>query len=371
MLVAKDDLNAFYENMVDVLAVECDSRALHLFYDDETGTETGLDAQLWARAAELGWLGVGLPEVHGGLGMGVQGLDVLYRALGGACAPGAFIATLPVAQWLSEVGDAAVASALLPQVVSGELEFAAPMAPSLSSAVSLQAGQLNGISAPLLAPRQANIAVVPLAGGGFALVRMDDPAVSFEPIALWDRTRRAGTVRCNGAVPLFVIADPAGAHSRALFCHLALAVAADSFGAGHRIVAQTVEYLKTRVQFGRPLAGFQALKHRVANLMLALASAEELVRQAVETSARGEPTADLWAGLGKVAASEAFKFVADECVLLHGGVGFTWVFDCHIFLKRALLNEVLAGSNATHLDVAADSLATSARAGISPAELVA
>ncbi len=365
-MVSEDDLNSFYESMIDVLTSECDSIALHKFYDGEAG----LDEQLWARAAELGWLGIGLPEAYGGLGMGVQGLDVLYRALGWAGAPGAFIPSLPVAQWLAEVAEEALAQKLLPQLVSGALEFAAPIAPTLSS-VSLKAGRLSGVSQPLLVPRKAGIAVVPLADGGMALVPMNNAAVSFDPIELWDRTRRAGTLRCDGAEPLAVIADPSGEVSRTFFRHLALAVAADSLGGGRRMTEQTVEYLKTRVQFGRPLAGFQALKHRVANLMLALTPAEELIRQAEDVSAKGEPTAELWVGLAKVSATEAFKFIADDSVLLHGGVGFTWALDCHIFLKRALLNELLAGANANHLDLAADSLAASARAGVSPAELVA
>ena len=368
-LVSEDDLKAFHESMVEVLAAECDSLALHRFYDGASA----LDDLLWARAAELGWLGIGLPEAHGGLGMGVQGLDVLYRALGRSGAPGPFGATLPSAQWLAEVADADLQAQLLPKVIAGGLELAAPLVPDGSSIVS--GGEvLNGVSQPMLTSRNASIAVVSIqrsAVSGFAVVRLDDPAVRVEPIELWDRTRRAARIVCAGARPLAVLPDATGRLGLALFRHLALAIAADSIGGGRRIAEQTVEYLKTRVQFGKPLASFQALKHRVADLMLALASAEELVNQAVETTAMRDEHADMWVALGKAGASDAFKYVADDCVQLHGGVGFTWEFDCHIFLKRALLNEVLVGDSDAQRSRAADHLTGAALRGLSTAELAA
>ena len=366
-LVSDDDLKAFYESILDVLTVECDSLALHKFYDG--GNE--LDTHLWARAAELGWLGIGLPEELGGLGMGVQGLDVLHRALGRSGAPGAFTSTLSVAQCLAEVGSAELQGELLPRIIAGELELACPMQPD-GSTIVLTEQRLHGISQPMLTSRNASLALVSFersAVGGFALVQLDAPGVRFDPIELWDRTRSAGTITCNDVKPLAVMRDPTGAVGRILYRHLALAVAADGIGGGRRIAEQTVEYLKNRVQFGKPLASFQALKHRAADLMIALASAEEAVRQGVETTAKQDPFADMWVDLGKAAACDAFKFVASDCVQLHGGVGFTWEFDCHIFLKRALLNEELAGDADAKRDRAADYLTGAVLAGRSTAEL--
>ena len=368
-LVPEGDLDAFYESMTDVLSAECDSLALHKFYDGHNQ----LDEQLWTHAAQLGWLGVGLPEAYGGLDMGVQGLDVLYRALGGAGAPGAFHSTLPAAQWLAEVAEPELQGELLPQIVAGELEVAIPATPAGSSIV-LNDHRLTGVSQLTLTSSRASLAVVAIqrsAVGGFALVRLDDPGVRVDAVDLWDRTRRAVTIRCDDVRPLAVIHDATGKVGRSLFRHLSLAVAADSFGGGRRIALQTVEYLKTRVQFDKPLASFQALKHRCANLMLSLAPAEELVRQAVEMTALQDPHAEMWVEIGKAAASESFKFVADDCVQLHGGVGFTWEFDCHIFLKRALFNEFLAGDNYTQRERAADRLTGATIAGLTTAELAA
>ncbi|HKT53311.1 MAG TPA: acyl-CoA dehydrogenase family protein, partial [Caulobacteraceae bacterium] len=341
--------------------------ALHRFFDGESN----LDEMLWARAAELGWLGVGLPDAHGGLDMGVQGLDVIYRALGRSGAPGPFAATLPAAQWLADVADEGLQAELLPRIIAGDLALAAPMA-AAGSTVILADARLNGVSQPLLSSCHASLAIVSIEQGGvggFALVDLDAPGVRFEPIELWDRTRRAGRVVCNNAHPIAVLPDATGRIGVALFRQLALAVAADSVGAGRRIADQTVEYLKTREQFGKPLASFQALKHRAADLMLALASAEELVSQAVEATAMQDAHADMWVDIAKAAASDAFKLVAEDCVQLHGGVGFTWEFDCHIFLKRALLNLVLSGDNDTRRNRAAEHLTGAVLAGVSTAEL--
>ncbi len=127
--------------------------------------------------------------------------------------------------------------------------------------------------------------------------------------------------------------------------------------------------MKTREQFGQPIAGFQALKHRVANLATKLAVIDEMVAHAIERTAEDEADADMWTMLAKAEVTEASVFVATDCVQLHGGVGFTWDFDPHIFLKRARLNEVLVMANPALCDRAAAGLAAVTRAGRSAMEL--
>ena len=150
-----------------------------------------------------------------------------------------------------------------------------------------------------------------------------------------------------------------------------MAIAADCVGGARAIAEQTVGYLKERQQFGRPLASFQALKHRVANLYVAVVEAEQALEHAVDAAACNTDSASMWAALAKAAASDAYFFVAADCVQLHGGVGFTWEFDCHIFLKRALLNRQLAGDNSALRDLAASRLAEATLAGITTAEFAA
>ena len=133
------------------------------------------------------------------------------------------------------------------------------------------------------------------------------------------------------------------------------------------ITERTVEYMKTREQFGQPIAGFQALKHRAANLVTQLAVMDEMVAHAVQHA--DAPDAGLWIMLAKAEVTEAFAFIGQDCMQLHGGVGFTWDFDPHVYLKRARLNEVLAMSNHALRDRAATVLATVTRAGETALEL--
>jgi len=361
-LVEQDDLNVLGESMDEMLAEQCDSLTLHKFYDGVIA----LDETLWSQAAELGWLAIGLPEENGGLGMGVQGLDVLYRSLGKAAAPGGFMATLTTAQWLSESADAALLDDLLPRVIAGELRFAAPAAPGGGS-LREAGGRLSGTTSMLLSSKGADMALVPVDRSGkaaLALVDLNAAGVSQQALELWDRTRHAIAITCDKAVPVALFDDLDGSLDQRYFHYLALAVAADSVAAGRRIAQQTVDYLKGREQFGRPLASFQALKHRCANLFVALTPADYLLSHAVSACANREVGARMWASLAKASASEAFRFVASDCVQLHGGVGHTWEFDCHIFLKRALLNESLAGQNHALRDMAAVELETATRDGI-------
>ena len=119
-MISEDELQPLAEAVQVLLAQKCDSQALHKHYDDTIA----LDETLWKQAAELGWLAIGLPEAHGGLGLGVQGLDVVYSALGAAGAPGSFMPTLTGALLISEFSNAELCSRLLPAVIAGELQIA-------------------------------------------------------------------------------------------------------------------------------------------------------------------------------------------------------------------------------------------------------
>lgn len=361
------DLAALNESIGTVLTAECGREAVHHYFDQQRE----LDERLWTLATEQGWLGIGLPEAHGGLALGAPGLDVLYRQLGRNMAPGAFIPTLAAAQWLSEVGTESFKSNLLPQVAAGACTFALPLAGE-GSPLTLTAGLLSGTTASMLSARTASMAIVPALDNGiavFALVALDTPKTIFKHADIWDKTRCVGRLTLNQAQPLTVIADPHGAVASALRRCLCLAVASDSVGGARALVEQTIEYLKQRVQFGRPLASFQAIKHRCADLMTAVIHTEEMLDQAVQAMADNEPSADMWASLAKAAAGETFKFVAEDCLQLHGGVGFTWEFDCHLFLKRALLNRDIAGNAGRLRDLAASYFAQATRAGTTTAEL--
>jgi alkylation response protein AidB-like acyl-CoA dehydrogenase len=344
------DLDALRESIVAVLAEECDSLKVHGFID----RKNQLDRTLWQQAAELGWLAVGLPEAFGGLGMGVRGLDVLHRELGRHMTPGPFIATLSAAQALASAGDDALNEAWLPRIASGEVSLAVP---------ATIAGR-GGATIALLGSPDAAAALLPGESGGWSLVELGSG--NAKRVDMWDRTRSVFDIDTAG----LPIGTPLGdGADEALTAAMALAVAADCLGGAQRIGEQTIDYLKTRQQFGRPLASFQALKHRAADLVALAAINEQMVIHGVESVAAGEPDALVWAMLAKSEVSDAYVFTAADCIQLHGGVGFTWEFDPHIHMKRSRLNEMLVASNPRARDKAAAQLAVATRAGRSTLEL--
>jgi alkylation response protein AidB-like acyl-CoA dehydrogenase len=202
------------------------------------------------------------------------------------------------------------------------------------------------------------------AGDAWVIVELAGADIRATP--MWDRTREVIDIRLHDAKPAVILKDREGVGA-ALLRAMALAIAADSRGGARSITERTIAYMKTREQFGQPIAGFQALKHRAADLATRLAVMDEMVAHAVHRTA--EPDSDVWALLAKAEVTEAFVFVATDCVQMHGGVGFTWDFDPQIFLKRARLNEVLVMANPALRDRAAAGLAGMTRAGRSALEL--
>jgi alkylation response protein AidB-like acyl-CoA dehydrogenase len=356
-------LDALREGVAGVLSEKSDSLAVHAFIDGKNS----LDRELWCQAASLGWLGFGIPEQYGGLGLGFRGLAILHNELGRQAAPGPYIPTLSAAQVIMEHGSEAARTAWLPRIVSGEVNAAVPA----TTPIPLDAPPLTWSGAAVsgtvrcLGERDATFALAP-AGDVWVIVEL--AAAEVNAVPMWDRTRELIDIRFRDAKPAAILKDREGV-SLALARAMALATAADSCGGARSITERTIAYMKAREQFGQPIAGFQALKHRVADLATKLAIMDEMVAHAVHRTAADEPDADIWASLAKAEVTETFVFVATDCVQLHGGVGFTWDFDPQIFLKRARLNEVLVMANPALRDRAAAGLAAATRAGHSALEL--
>lgn len=347
-------LDALRDGVAGVLAEQSGSTAVHAFIDGKRP----LDRDLWSQAASLGWLGFGIPDEYGGLGLGARGLAILHAELGRQAAPGPYIATLSAAQAVADAGNDSIRQAWLPRFASGEISAAVPATPG-SAALAWSGQAVSGTLRCLGAP-DAGVLLAPVADA-WVLVELAGADVTATP--MWDPTRTVIDIRLQQAKPAAVLDDGAGA---ALTRAMALAVAADSAGAARSITERTIAYMKTREQFGQPIAGFQALKHRAADLATKLAVADEMVAHAVE---RAAADADIWVMLAKAEVTEAAVFVTTDCVQLHGGVGFTWDFDPHIFLKRARLNEVLVMANPVLRDQAAAGLAAVTQAGRSALEL--
>lgn len=352
-------LDALREGVAAVLAERSGSTQLHAFIDGKTA----LDQALWAEAASLGWLGFGIPEEHGGVGLGARGLAILHAELGRQAAPGPYIATLAAAETLIAHADAPTQAAWLPRIASGAISVAVPARPGADRLEWSGAG-VSGTLRCLGAP-DAACALVP-AGDAWVIIEL--AGIETTVIPIWDRTRQIIDIHPRSARPAAILAD-ADATCRALTRAMALAVAADCRGAAREITERTIAYMKTRQQFGQPIAGFQALKHRAADLATRLAVMDETMAHALHQAATGAPDADIWVMLAKADVTESFVFIATDCVQLHGGVGFTWDYDPQVYLKRARLNEVLVMANPALRDLAAAGLAAATRAGRSALEL--
>jgi alkylation response protein AidB-like acyl-CoA dehydrogenase len=344
-------LDALRESVAGVLAEQSGGTQVHAFIDGKNA----LDRDLWAQAASLGWLGFGIPEAHGGLGLGVRGLAILHTELGRQGAPGPYIPTLAAAQAIMDHGTDEARATWLPRIAAGEISAAVPVAPD-----AVKAGTIRCLGAP-----DAAIVLAP-AGSGWGIYDLTGGTVA--AVAIWDRTRTVIDVTLGDAKPVALLGEGASV-AVTLARSMALAIAADCLGASQSVTERTIAYMKTREQFGQPIAGFQALKHRAADLATKLAVMEETLAHAVDRTAAVEPDADIWVMLAKAETTESAVFIATDCVQLHGGVGFTWDYDPQFFLKRARLNEVLVASNPALRDRAATILATLTRDSHSALEL--
>lgn len=296
-------------------------------------------ARVWDLIVEMGWLGMCVPEELGGLGLGQEAQGVIHFELGRTLAPGPVAAHMMVIEALVRAGRAD----LIERAVAGDL-----MTGSLRFSTAGESGGLisGGLVAVPDADKAAELLVV--TEDRVLLLPIGTAGVSITERALWDKSRRLFDVTLDGvdAGAAIELAGGNGAPEMvaALKAHLLFAIAADSLGGGEAMLEITVEYLKTRRQFDRPLAMFQALKHRCADMKTILAAAEALLW----THAAGGRTAPVEqpvkAGALKAHAARVYHAITEEAVQLHGGIGLTEEHVCHLFLKRSTLNETLGGS---------------------------
>lgn len=366
-MMAEDeiDLDALRESIRDVLDVEASDQKAHRFVDGDGGVAI----ELWNKAAELGWFSLAIPEAHGGMGLGLAELAVVQEELGRKAAPLPYLATVLVAESLHHGGTPAQQAAWLPRLAAGEIHASLriPEPGDGPARLRLSRGsdgriRLDGEIEELLDGAGAHLVLVEAAteqgASCFLLVEPERDGVTIEKQSLWDLTRHLGRARCDGLVlPEERRLDMDAARLRPfLLDRSAIAIACDAIGGADAIFLQTLDYLKTREQFGRPVGSFQALKHRCADMKVALEVSRAMVAEAIAKSVLGAPDASLHASLAKLQACDVAASIAEEAVQLHGGIGFAWEHACHLFLKRAKLNQALGGGAAAQADRAAQLL---------------
>jgi alkylation response protein AidB-like acyl-CoA dehydrogenase len=323
-----DDQRAIQRTARDFLAAGYPSEEIRrLAYD----TPRGFTDEGWGRICELGWPALLIAEEHGGLGLGVVELAVVQEELGAALAPSPFVSTVAAAALIGDAGSDAQRERWLPE---------------------LAAGEARGTVATLR--EDGGWTAVPDADGAQVIVVRDGQGWALladarvEAVEALDPTRRLWRVQADGELESLP-GDGARASDIA-----AVALAAESVGVARRAMDMAVQYAKERHQFGRPIGAYQAVSHACAQMLLEVEGARSTALYAAWALDHEPPSASLAASMAKAYASDAGWRVPAAALQVHGGIGFTWEHDLHLWLKRGKANAYLWGDARDHRARVAD-----------------
>ncbi|MBO9520624.1 MAG: acyl-CoA/acyl-ACP dehydrogenase [Nocardioidaceae bacterium] len=335
----EDDLRA---SLRDLLAARCDSSAVTAMYDGDRSVVDPLWKEL---AANLGLAGLLVPEDQGGQGASAREAAVVLEELGRTVAPVPFLTSAVIATTALLGSDAP----LLAELAAGERTAALALPWSTApdgplTAVAVEGGRLTGTVTSVAGAVEADVLLV-LADGFLYAVAAADAKVT--PVVSLDMSRQLADVRVDGAVGTLVVEDGEPAVRRALDAGAAM-LASEQLGVARWCLETTVEYLKIRRQFGRVVGGFQALKHRLADLYTGVESSAAAARYAAATLAENDPDATIAAAVAQAYASDLAVLAAEEAVQLHGGIGMTWEHPAHLYLKRAKSDQIALGTAGAH-----------------------
>ena len=335
-------------------------------------TERGYDDATWRQmAGELGLHGIAVPEEWGGAGAGMTELAVVFEELGAAlvCAP--FFSTVALAvQSILASGDRAAMEEFIPGLVdgsstatlvlNGHLDAWDPDAVTLTTRQEAGGLRVYGEAPLVLDGHTADVILVATKGEtGVSLlaVRAEADGLQRELLASLDRTRKVARVRFVGAPARLIGVEGEAADGLARASDLAIvALAAEQVGAAQRCLDMAVAYAKDRIQFGRPIGSFQAIKHRCADMLMLVEGARSAAMHAAQVSDTDElPIA---ASVAKLACSDAFLHVALDNMRIHGGIGFTWEHDAHLYVRRAKASQLIFGTPDYHAQRLAELVST-------------
>ena len=312
----------------------------------------GVPAALWQALGEQGWLAVLVPEDHDGIGLGLLDAAVLARAFGAATAPGPWLGTVLTGEALRLAGSKEQQAERLPAIAAGQVKGAVALLKQGSSPTPAAApatssgGALSGRLELVEYPEVADVLVV-AAQDGLYLVDPRGAGVTITRQEALDRTTRLGTVVLDGA-PGEKLEGSSPEVVQELLDRAAVLVANDLVGIARKALTDTVEYDKTRVQFGKPVGSFQAIKHDLADLHIAITFAEHAATYAAHAADVDAPDRQLAASIAKAKASDAADTAVSAMIQYHGGIGYTWEHDTHFYFKRSKRLEGAYGDAAQH-----------------------
>jgi alkylation response protein AidB-like acyl-CoA dehydrogenase len=355
----------------DFLTNECPTSFVRTMMESETAH----DAAFYGKMAQLGWMGIAIPEAFGGQGMTYVDLAVLLEEMGRSVLPGPFFATVCLAApVITEAGSDEQRKALLGPIASGErtaaLAYTEPNARVDASGIELLARPQDGgfvLSGTKSFVLDAHVADTIVVAGrtsdgddpaeGITLFSVDPKAngVSVSQLKAMDMTRRLCEVALDGvkvgAGAVLGEVDKGWPRLERALQRSAALLSAGCVGGANQVLDMSVAYARDRIQFGRPIGSFQAVKHKCADMLVDVEMSRSAMYYAAWAASEDDPELPLAASMAKAYCSEAYLRVAGNGIHVHGGIGFTWEHDMQLYFKRAKADEVLLGDPTHHRDL--------------------
>ncbi|KPM52354.1 acyl-CoA dehydrogenase [Frankia sp. R43] len=370
----EDDLRS---TVRDLLADRCPPAAVIAVYD---GDRTFVDPLWQALAVDLGLAGLLVPEDRGGAGASAREAAVVLEELGRAAAPVPFLTSAVVATTVLLAAGSEPAAKLTASLAAGERTAALAVPFTAAPFTAVPGAEARGSDAPGSEARGARLTAVDVVGphtltgtvttvagaleadlllvpayrdGHVTLYAVDAAAADRRPVVSFDMTRQLADVHLLDveATPVLDDPDDPGAAERAIRAGLTAGtalLASEQLGVASWCLDETVKYLRTRRQFGRVVGGFQALKHRLADLYAGVESAAAAARYAAAALASGDPDLAVATSVAAAFCGDLAVVAAEEAVQLHGGIGMTWEYPAHLYLKKAKADQIAFGTPGAH-----------------------
>jgi acyl-CoA dehydrogenase len=354
-----EDQNMLRDQAQKFLAEHCPPAVVRKVLD----TDAEYDEGLWKKITEMGWTAAVIPEELGGLGLSYLELCVIAEELGRVCAPVPFSSSVYLAtEALLLAGSTEQKEKWLPRLAAGEVigtfalaEGAGRTTPGMLG-TTVAGGGISGVKLPVPDAAIADLVVVVAKhdggdGASLYLVETAQPGVSVEAVRTIDFTRGHGKMTLDGAA-----AEPLGAAGagwglvETLLDRAAVLFAWEQVGGAQAALEQAREYALGRYAFGRPIASYQAIKHKLANMYVKNTLARSNCYYGAWALSTNAPELTLAAATARVSAIQAYYFASKENIQTHGGMGYTWEFDCQFYYRRAKLLSVNIGSEALWQD---------------------
>jgi alkylation response protein AidB-like acyl-CoA dehydrogenase len=342
----------------------CKPATVRLLWEDPRGESEAM----WKEMAQLGWLGLSLPEEHGGSGLGMVETAILLEELGRAAYPGPYWPTMLAAAVIAEAGTDAQTRRWLPAIATGDARATialldadldwSPDAVTARADKAHDGWQLTGLKRYVAWSHVASVLLVPARAPEGVTLFLVDPAaagLTSSPVQCMDPGTRWVNLTLD-RVPvrgedLLGAPGAAGPLLRRLLGRGGVGAAAEMLGAARRCLDMAVSYAKVREQFGQPIGSFQAIRHKCADMLLEVENSHSAVYYAAWALDAAAEDAETAASIAKAYVGDASRKVCGDAIQVHGGIGFTWEFDLHMYFKRAKALEAQYGDADYHREL--------------------